>query len=527
MSTATALYGEPKPHRFPTHCKILATLGPASESPEMLERMIRGGATMFRLNFSHGPLEDQKVRLDAVRSVAKKMNRAVAVLGDLQGPKMRVSKVPPIDNDKGIMLETGDEVVFRAGVEEAFKIDNDDHTAVFGSTFDALYTDVDPGQRVLVNDGAIRMLVIDQKPGEELRCRVTHGGLVTSAKGVNLPESILSVPAITDKDWACVEWGVEHGVDVFALSFVRRADQIEELKERLVDMCADIGGAAGDPLRRSIPVISKIEKPQALDNLDSIVEVSDGVMVARGDLGVEMEVYHVPVAQKVIIETAAAYGKPVIVATQMLESMTQEPAPTRAEASDVANAVFDGADAVMLSGETAVGKHPDLVVETMSRIIRAAEDRIDELPHTPAPPSKLPEYPYRSAALTTGAWHIAKSVNAKLVVVWSQTGGTARYLSQNDFRVPIVAFTSSEVACRRMAFLGGVNPVHSPPPADGTLAAWTDQVEQLIRDNDWADEGDAAVLIAGKPLGGTNARDILAILRIGDISSGFRAGGDG
>ncbi|MAY75611.1 MAG: pyruvate kinase [Phycisphaerae bacterium] len=510
-------------HHYPAHAKIVSTLGPASDSPAMIERMIEAGVNVFRLNFSHGTLDQQLVRLQRVRDVAKSMGRTIGVLGDLQGPKMRVGVVPDIDDGGGIFIETGQEIEFRKGVEEGIKCPSGEGpAAVFGVTFDALYDDIQPGQRVLVNDGAIRMLVTEVDVGKSVRCRVTHGGRVTSNKGVNLPETDLSMPAITDRDWKCVDWGLEHGIDLFALSFVRFAEEVRELKSYLLSKSNILPDEAQKHVGLQIPVIPKIEKPQALQNLDEIIEASDGVMVARGDLGVEMEVFEVPVWQKHIVGRCAALGRPCIVATQMLESMITEPAPTRAEASDVANAIFDGADAVMLSGETAVGAHPDLVVATMARIIRAAEDRIDQLALQAHPMPELPELPFRSAALAAGAWHIADRVGAKLVVVWSQTGGMARYLSTHDFRVPILAYTSNEMVARRMTVLGGVTPICRPAPEDGLLATWTHDVEDMIRACGYAEDGDAVVMIAGKPLGGRHGQDIMAILRVGDPHSGFK-----
>jgi pyruvate kinase len=380
-------FAEIHDHPYPKHAKIVATLGPASDSPEMIERLINAGVNVFRLNFSHGNLDDQLTRMQRVRAAAVKLRTPIAVMGDLQGPKMRVTKVPDLDGSGGLMLETGTDILFRRGLEEAeLAADGADHAAAFGVTFESMFTDVEPGQRVLVNDGAIRMLIVDLKKGEEVRCRVTHGGKISSGKGVNMPETELSMPSITPRDWECVEWGVRHGVDVFALSFVRTADEVMELKNKLKGMCSIDPERGADPLAHDIPVITKVEKPQAVANLEEIVRATDGVMVARGDLGVEMDSWHVPVAQKHIVSMCADYGKPCIVATQMLETMVTEPIPTRAEASDVANAIFDGADAVMLSAETAVGKHPDLVVETMARIIRSSEDWIDQQPHEPHDP---------------------------------------------------------------------------------------------------------------------------------------------
>lgn len=511
---------------LPPRAKIVATLGPASDSPDMVSKLILAGVGVFRLNFSHGSLDDQLIRLKTVREVAKKLGRPTCVMGDLQGPKMRVGIVPDLCEGGGIMVAAGDDVLFRANHEEAeMNGSGDDVAAVLGTTFDDIFNDVEPGQRVLINDGAIRMLAVDRRMGEWLRCRVTVGGRISSSKGINLPETDLKVPAITPRDWDCVEWGVRHGVDAFALSFVRRPDEVLELKERLRGMVSVEEVHGSDPFATRAPVIAKIEKPQAIEALDAIIKAADGVMVARGDLGVEMETQQVPVAQKYIIERAKKHGKPVIVATQMLETMIDNPIPTRAEASDVANAVFDGADAVMLSGETAVGKHPDLVVETMRRIAEAAESWIDHLPHEPIE-TDLPEYPFRSAALALGAWHVAKRANVKIVVVWSESGGMARYLSQTGLRVPILAFSSSRVACRRMNFLRGVVPVRLDPPKSGRLSDWTGQVEKTVIDRGYAKRGDPVILIAGKPLGSVQGQDAMAILRVGDPDSGFRSHDD-
>ncbi|MEL6741049.1 MAG: pyruvate kinase, partial [Planctomycetota bacterium] len=404
----------------PPHAKIVATIGPATSTEEALAHCIASGVSVFRLNFSHGSLDEHGERLAMIRKVAAASGRQVAVLGDLQGPKIRVGIVPDLYDGGGIMVEAGTDIIFRADATEAHL---EEGLPVFPTGFDRIYHDVEPGQRVLINDGAIRTLATERIDGVSLRCRVTVGGRVTTKKGINLPDSDLKVPAITDQDWACAEWAAKHEVDYVALSFVRTADEIIALKARL-DEWSTIKAEDGG----SIPVVAKIEKPQALTNLASIVRATDAVMVARGDLGVEMDTAQVPAAQKVIIETCQSHGKPVIVATQMLESMIEAHAPTRAEASDVANAVFDGADAVMLSGETAVGKHPALVVETMRRIIRTAEAWYDTQPHEPNPPSDLPELPHRSAALAHGCWHIAKEAKARLVVVWSQRGGMAGYL---------------------------------------------------------------------------------------------------
>jgi len=509
----------PEPAGRPPHTKIVATLGPATDDAAVLERLIDTGVSVFRLNFSHGDFSALDIRLQLVRSVTSRATRPVAILGDLSGPKIRVGGVPDIDPEGGIVLEAGQDVAFRPGHGPA-TIDNS--LVILDTTLTRIADDVEPGQRVLINDGAIRLLAVDREPGRELRCRVTVGGRVTSRKGINLPDSDLKIPAITPRDWECVEWAVRRGLDFLALSFVRTPDEIVQLKTKLSELCSVDHEWSDARVGLQIPVVAKIEKPQALANLRAIVEAADAVMVARGDLGVEMDVAQVPVAQKEIIATCHRVGRPVIVATQMLETMIESPIPTRAEASDVANAVFDGADAVMLSGETAVGKRPALVVDTMRRIIEAAEARLRQAPNLKLPDPELTEYAHRSAALAHGALHIAREAHARLVAVWSQAGGMAGYLSRLDLTIPILAFTSSKVAARRMTLAGGVIPVRADPPGDGTLRAWTDAVERYVLEHGLAAAGENVVLVAGKPLGSVTAQDALSILRVGNPGSGFR-----
>ena len=505
---------------FPVRTKIVATVGPASESVEMIRRLVDAGVNVFRLNFSHGSLEEHAERAERIREVARERRTPLGILGDLQGPKIRVGKVP----DGGIELVLGQEVIIRRGVTMSFLAD--DGVAVFGTTYEPIIDAVEPGQRVLINDGAIRMLAVEcERAAEagELRCRVTGGGLVTSSKGINLPETDLHAPALTERDLECVAFAVEHHFDFLALSFVRAADEIIDLKRRLAGMCsAEPGYQEREPGGATIPVVSKIERPQALDNLESIVEVSDAVMVARGDLGVEMDIARTPAAQKRIIETCKRWGKPCIVATQMLETMVDATMPTRAEASDVANAIFDRADAVMLSAETATGKHPPLVVDTMRRIIRESESYLAQRDSRATPPNELTRRRDVEAAIAHGSWHVVNDLGAKLAVCWSQVGRMARYLSQNDMTAPILAFSSSKLWARRMALLSNVTPVRTEPPEGGRLSDWTDQVEALLLERGWVTKGDIVVLLAGKPLGDPRAVNTIAVLRIGEEGSGFR-----
>jgi pyruvate kinase len=513
---------------------IVATLGPASESPEMIRRLIEAGVSVFRFNFSHGDFAAHERRLSTVRAVAAEMECTVACLGDLQGPKIRVGVVPEgvgaASPSGGGMIEVaqGQDVIFKAGIDKAF-IRQGSHgpEAVLPVTYEELIREVQPGNRVLINDGLIRMLAVDSDAkARELRARVISGGFISSKKGINLPDSHIGAPAITDKDWECAQWAVRHDLDYLALSFVRRAEDVLELKQRLsklpVPSAAGLKVPEGGPAHLTgawIPVVAKIEKPQAVEKLDAIVAASDAIMVARGDLGVEMDIARVPVVQKQIIGCCASHGKPCIVATQMLESMIENTTPTRAEASDVANAIFDGADAVMLSAETATGKHPALVVETMARIVAVAEQELRDRPRPDNPPTQLIPAHLGTAALAHGAWAIAHDLEAKIVACWSQNGGTARYLSQNRLNVPIIAYSSSSQATRRMTLLRGVTPVLSQPPASGRLADWNAAVDRYIQAHGLAARGDALVLLAGRPLGQAKATNTIAICRVGESAA--------
>jgi pyruvate kinase len=497
--------GEGNPHIL---TKIVATVGPACADVDTLVKLIAEGVRVFRINFSHGTLDQFERTLGLVRAAEAAAGIPVGALGDLSGPKIRVGKVA----GDGVMLEVGQRVEF---VREALVASppSPGEAAVFSSTLTSLIDDVDPGQRVLINDGAIRMLALEKDPadaGGRLACTVTHGGLVTSGKGINLPDSEVSAPSLTEWDLACVEWAVAHEIDYLALSFVRHAGDIVKLKAELKQRGR--GRSAG----RRLPIIAKIEKPQALDHLDAILDASDGLMVARGDLGVEMDLAEVPVIQKRIIQLAHDHGKPVIVATQMLQSMIEEPSPTRAEASDVANAIFDGADAVMLSGETAVGRFPVVAVNTMRRIIAASERHMRSQPGKWfTAPRKLQDTRYRTAALAHGVSVIVRDIDARLVATWSQLGGGARYLSQNRLAVPILAASSDLGALRQMGLLFGVHPIHMSQPKDSDT--WLNLLDQFMLDRGWADEGDPIVVAKGEPLGTSGVTNKIRIHYVGDV----------
>ncbi len=493
--------------------KVLATLGPASRDPETICRLIESGVRVVRLNFSHGTFDDFKVTLDAAREGAKRSGLPVGVLGDLSGPKIRATAEIV---DGRIDLETGDRVVIVGDDSVARRLD--DGTVTLGTTYPEMVTEVQPGHRVLINDGVIRMLATDTLPAEgdkpaRLVCSVTHGGALTPKKGINLPDSEIAAPSLTQWDRQCAAWAVEHGVDFLALSFVRKAADIEALLDLLKELGRNNRGLRS---RTKLPVIAKIEKPQAIRELDAILDVVDGVMVARGDLGVEMDVAEVPVLQKQIVQKSHEAGKPVIVATQMLESMIDEPAPTRAEVSDVANAILDGADATMLSGETAVGKYPVVCVETMSRTARTAERYLAEHGLCPTQrPAPRGTTKRRTAALARGVTAIVKELQPRYVVLWSQLGGGARFLSHARLRRPILAFSSDESAVRQMTLLYGVHPILSDIPS--SAEAFVAQVDAMMLEKNWAEAGDALVIVKGEPLGAPGVTNKIRIHYVGDV----------
>lgn len=490
--------------------KIIATLGPATSDVAVIVQLIEEGARVFRLNFSHGSFEGFGKLLAAVREASKKVGIHVGVMGDLCGPKIRIGEVVP----GGVKVAVGDTVIIQAapitgGEQSPFAKPGG---AAFSCTAPQVLADIGIGDRLLIDDGAVRSLVIETHgQGDTLRlhCRITAGGLITRAKGVNLPDSKLTVPSLTEYDKECVRWAVKHELDLLALSFVRKAADVVELKEMLKSLTS-----AGEPM---IPIVSKIEKPQALIDLEAILQVSEGVMVARGDLGVEMELTEVPIMQKRIISMAHEQGRPVIVATQMLQSMIDSSQPTRAEVSDVANAIYDGAGKVMLSGETAVGKFPIQTVQIMARIAKSTERHLITNPEGYGQawnrPAKWRTGGRRSAALSYGVRQIVRDYAAKFVVLWSQRGGGARYISLTRVNVPILACSSEEAALRRMSFLFGVHPIHMPQPAN--VEAFGHAIDELILAKGWAEQGDPYVLVAGEPIGTAGVTNVVSLRHVG------------
>lgn len=494
----------------PILTKIIATLGPASADVSTLVRMIEEGVRVVRINFSHGKLEDFERMLNVVREASQVAGEPVAALGDLCGPKIRCLGV----EGGTLELQRGDQVRFTKQPIDA-KRDPETGVVTVGTTFPEIIDDAMPGHRLLVNDGAIRMLITDKTEGDaaELLCSVTVGGTLSPKKGINLPDSDLNAPSLTDWDRQCAGFAVEKGFDYLALSFVRKADDVDELKTLLHEHAkSKQGEGAGLP----IPIIAKIEMPQAIDALDGIIDSADGVMVARGDLGVEMDLARVPILQKQIIKSAHNHGKPVIVATQMLESMIDNASPTRAEVSDVANAILDGADATMLSGETAVGKYPVQTVNYMGWTARRAEQHLEEnLLREVMPPKHARASRHRPAALAHGVSVMVQDLQAKCVVMWTASGGGVRYMSQNRLAVPIVALCEEPAVLRQMALMFGVRPVYAKTPSDPKLVLAS--AEEILLDRGWAEQGDPILVARGFPMGVIGTTNTVQVHYVGDV----------
>jgi pyruvate kinase len=353
---------------------------------------------------------------------------------------------------------------------------------------------------LLVEDGLIRFVVTD-KSGKEIRARATTGGVLKTAKGVNLPHTPINLPSITDRDWECIDWAIDNDLDYLALSFVRKPDELNLLRQHLRNKVSDIH------------IIAKIEKSEAVEQIEPIIEASDGLMIARGDLGVEMDVAQVPIIQKDLIRRCQAAGKPVIVATQMLQSMVENSSPTRAEVSDVANAIFDGTDAVMLSGETSVGKYPVGAVHTMAHVAQVTEQYLVSAGLNREPDLKLPTMQF-SAALANGVRRISEDLNLRLVAVYSQTGATARVFSKSRLAVPIVALSSDHRALRRMALHWGVIPQEMPPPEN--MYDLVHGVDRMVRERKFAEVGDRIAMVAGSSLGTPGTMNSILVHTVGE-----------
>jgi pyruvate kinase len=470
--------------------KIVATLGPSLDDPDRLRAALAAGIDVVRLNFSHGTAEEHRARLEEVRRIGAEMGRPIGSLGDLQGPKIRLGQLP----DPGIELQEGSEVLFVSGAEELDSYEQDG-TPVLPVVYEHLAEDVEAGSLILMDDGLLRT-VVSGVDGRYVRARVVVGGLAKARKGVNLPGVEVSAASMTDKDREDVATMVELGVDWIALSFVRRAVDVHQLRE----LIRSHGGVQ--------PIVAKLERPEAVDNLDEIIEATDAIMVARGDLGVEIGPERVPSIQKEMIDRANRWSKPVITATEMLDSMIRSPRPTRAEASDVANAIFDGTDAVMLSGETAAGRYPVEAVRTMARIIEVNErdTHFNQV---------LPETrDVVGSVVAKAAVQIAEDLGAKAILVFSFSGASIQLVSKFRPKQPLIGFTSEERTLYRLSLMWGVH---------GELTAEQDQSDALIEAADalcieqgLAVDGDTVVIVSGIP-GGRGGTNRVMAHRIGEL----------
>ena len=447
--------------------KIVCTLGPASDNRETLRSLMEAGLSVARLNFSHGTHEQHAITLELVRATAAELGRPVAILGDLQGPRIRIG-----DLAEPRSVSDGEDIVLVAGEDAA--------PGQFPTTYEHLCDDLKVGDRILIDDGLIELVALEVSK-HDVTARVLHGGMIKSHKGMNLPGVAVSAPSITEKDWADVAFAVEHRLEYLALSFVRRAQDIAELREKIP---------------KDMLVIAKIEKDSALENIESIVRASDAVMVARGDLGVELPFEEVPIAQKRIIALCNKLGRPVITATQMLESMITHPRPTRAEASDVANAIFDGTDAVMLSAETAAGQYPRLAVEAMTRIIMEIEKH-PRVVRTDERRASVDSAVSTEQAIAAAATSAVRSLGAPALIVFTKSGFSARIVASHRPNVPILVLTDQERTYRQLALVWGVVPCLVPH-----CDTYWDMVKlalEQVRLHGLAREGDRVVVTAGVP----------------------------
>jgi len=422
---------------YPRRAKIVATLGPASSTESVFRELVRAGLDVARLNFSHGTHPEKLKLIEMVRKVSREEGKSVCILGDLQGPKIRTGR---LKNRIPVQLKAGQRLTITPR-------DILGTSTVIATTFPTLAENLEAGARILLSDGLIELRVVNV-PGEDVECEVINGGMLGEHKGINLPGIPVRVPSLTDKDEEDLEFGMKHGVDAIAVSFVRTAEDVRHVKYRVAAMGMETW------------IIAKLEKPQAIENLEAILENADGVMVARGDLGVEMPPEKVPAIQKHVIRRASEYRKPVITATQMLESMIENPRPTRAEASDVANAIYDGTDAVMLSAETAAGKYPVEAVRMMAKIVSETEANQRDSNSWDSRPSRI----RLSIAETIceSAAHAAEDLDVSAIAVFTESGTTARQLSKYRPKPPIYALSSVEEVIHRMGLLWGVHPIKCP-----------------------------------------------------------------
>jgi pyruvate kinase len=468
--------------------KIVCTLGPASEDEATIRAFLQAGMAVARINFSHGNHKVHAQRIGLVRQLAEEADRQVAILADLQGPKLRMGLLP----EEGMHLVEGATVTLTTETSSG-------QPATIPIPHPEVIAHVHPGDRILLDDGLLELQVLD-RDRRQVQARVLSGGVLHSRKGLSLPHTSLRLPSVTEKDRVDALFALEQQVDYFALSFVRGDEDVQQLRDWLEEQGAQT------------PIIAKIEKPEALECIEEILAVSDGLMVARGDLGVEAPAEEVPIAQKRIIRACNAAGKPVITATQMLDSMIRNPRPTRAEASDVANAILDGTDAIMLSGETAVGRYAVAAVQTMARIAAVTER---SMPYT--------EWLQRDflagsrtvvGAISQVACEISADLEAKAIITSTTSGSTARRVARHRPATPIIAPTPSQITCRRLAMVWGVEPLLVEQFTDTDAMIVT--VTEAVRARGLVQDGDLVVITAGVPLGGTGLTNMVKVHRVGE-----------
>jgi pyruvate kinase len=471
--------------------KIVCTIGPASESKEVFTELVKNGLNVARLNFSHGNHEEHLARINMIKEVREELGIPVAILLDTKGPEIRtgdfIDGVVELTEGQEFTLTTEDVL----GDETRCRI-----------TYEGLPKDVEKGSRILIDDGLIELEVVNVPNDKEIKCIVKNGGTVKNKKGVNVPGVKINLPAITEKDISDIEFGIKNGIDFIAASFIRKADDVHEIRKILEKNDG-----------HHIQIISKIENQEGIDNIDEIIEVSDGIMVARGDLGVEVPTEIVPLMQKIMINKCNKAGKPVITATQMLDSMIRNPRPTRAEVTDVANAIFDGTDAIMLSGETAAGKYPIEAVRTMANIAQTTESSLDYeaiLRKRGAGKETSVTYAVSHATCTT-----AQDLGASAIISATSSGFTARMVSKFRPKAPIIAATTSEQVLRRMLLIWGVRPVLIKE------ANSTDEVFQLsvekAKECGYIENGDLVVITAGIPVGVAGATNLIKVHIVGEV----------
>jgi pyruvate kinase len=474
--------------------KIVVTLGPASSTPDVFRRLVRAGADVARLNFSHGAHAQKTELIQMVRKVAREEGKPICILADLQGPKIRTGK---LKDHQPVQLIAGEHLTITPREIQGT-------ASIVGTTFKTLAENLQPGSRILLSDGLIELRV-DRVNKDDVVCEIINGGILGENKGINLPGIPVKVPSLTEKDEEDLEFAVKAGVDVVAVSFVRTADDVRHVRRRL------------DALRSDLWIIAKLEKPQAVEHLDSILEVADGIMVARGDLGVEVPPEKVPAIQKHIIRRAAEYRKPVITATQMLESMIENPRPTRAEASDVANAIYDGSDAVMLSAETAAGKYPVETVAMMAKIVMETEHqiRLDPPARKHSPPATRLNV---AETICECMAHSAEDLELGAIAIFTETGSTARMLSKYRPEPPIFALSPYDHIVNRGMILWGTFPILCPHARD------TDKLvsiaEEVLEQRGFVRPTQVVGIVAGTRTK-SGATNFLRLHMIGDREDGI------